>query len=186
MSRIIREMIDSLTLRFERLSDREKKMTAILLITLVVFIVGGSLYWVSSSAISSSKQIGLAEKRFLQINSLKGQYVAAKKIAEAQEKRFKTNKISLFSLIQNSATRYGLSLHDLNERKEPIDKSNLMEVSVVVNLKEVSVDRLTAFIQALEESEGKMVKIIKLKIKSRYDKSNLLDVQMTVATWKTA
>jgi len=186
MTRVLGELIESIVQRFERLPERERRMTIILMVVLVVFVVGGSLFWFSASIATKNSQIKIVQKRLFEINSLKSQFQQAKQIADEQEKKFRSNDISLFSLIQNVATRYSLSLYDLNEKKDPVDQSNLIETSVVVNLKEVSVDRLTAFIAELEETEGGMVKVIRLKIKSRYDKSDLLDVQMTVATWKSA
>lgn len=185
MSRIISELIDAIIIRFDGLSEREKRLSTIFLMSLGVIFVVGCLYFFTSSISTKQTQIALSNKRVAEIKVLKSQYELAKKKAEAQEKKFKNNKVSLFSLIQNEANSYSLPLYDLSERSDPIKNSSLIQTSVVVNLKSVSVDRLTAFIAALEEAEGEMVKIVKLKIKARYDSSQTLDVQMTVATWKT-
>ncbi|MDA0712565.1 MAG: type II secretion system protein GspM [bacterium] len=185
MSRIIGEFIDSIIVRFDGFSERERRMSTIFLVAVSALIIVGSLYFFTSSIANKQAQIALSTKRSVEIKALKSQYELAKKKALAQEKKFKNNKVSLFSLIQNEANSYSLPLYDLSERSDPIKNSSLIQTSVVINLKSVSVDRLTAFISALEEAEGEMVKVVKLKIKSRYDSSQTLDAQMTVATWKT-
>ena len=185
MAKVMGAFIDSISIRFERLTEREKKLVTIFGVALFLITIGSSFLWFYTSLNDKKMQLESTRLRLGEILSLKSQYQEAKQKQEAEEKRFRSNDISLFSLIQANATRYGLILNDLNERKEPVGESRLMQTDVVINLKEISIDRLTAFIVSLEETEGGVIKITRLKIKTRYDKSDMLDVQMTVSTWKT-
>ena len=75
----------------------------------------------------------------------------------------------------------GLVLKDLNEKKTPLKEADLVQVSVDVNLKEVSIDKLTSFLKSVESKEGEgLVKVTRLKTKTRFDNDQLLDVRMTV------
>jgi general secretion pathway protein M len=185
MAKIVGAFIDSISSRFERMPEREKKLLSIFGAALLVFLIGSSFLLFYGSISGKKLEIEATRLRLGEILSLKNQYQEAKKKQEAEERRFRSNNVSLFSLIQANATRYGLTLNDLNEKKDPVGESRLMQTDVIINLKEISIDRLTAFIVSLETTEGDVVKITRLKIKTRYDKSDLLDVQMTVSTWKT-
>jgi hypothetical protein len=187
MSKFFATLMDAISIRFERLTDREKKLVLSFISFLLVIVIGGGFLWVNHSLDKKRAQMDTLRKQLDEINSLQDQYQQAKMKQEAEERRFKYNTVSLFSFIQSSATRFGLTLYDLNEHKEPVAESTLIETSVVVNLKQVSIDRLTAFLEALEESsENGVVKVTRIKVKSRFDAEDLLDVQMTVATWKSA
>ena len=109
------------------------------------------------------------------------------KEAKEQANKLQGKNISLFSLLQTSASELGLSLKDLNEKKTPLKDTELIQVSVEVNLKEVSIDKLTSFLKSVESKEGKdLVKVTRLKTKTRFDNDQLLDVRMTVSTWRKA
>jgi len=83
------------------------------------------------------------------------------------------------------AQELGLTLNDLNERRTPIKESGIDEISVDVNLKQMSIDKLDAFLEKIEDGKyGGMVKVLKIKVKTRYDNPELLDVTMKVATYK--
>lgn len=187
MARIFSGFIETVVARFDRLADREKRVVVIFGSALLAVVVVGSLLYNHVSLNKKRTQMDEVRQQLSEIQALKGPYLLAKRQHEAEERKFKFNTISLFSHIQMAATRYGLTLYDLNERKEPVEGSSLVETAVVVNLREVSIDRLTAFLQELEEStDNAVVKVTRLKIRAKQDSSGLLDVQMTVSTWKSA
>ena len=183
----LRSFGDSLFNQFERLNEHEKRLILVGIGSVFLFVLGGSLLWFNQSVGKKRTEIEAIHKRLDEIILLEDEYRVAKAKQEAEERRFQSNNLSLFSLIQNAANRYGLTLYDLNEKKEPVAESRLIEISVVVNLKELSLDRMTAFLEELENSSEKgLVKVTRLKVKTRYDTPELLDVQMTVTTWKTS
>ena len=54
-----------------------------------------------------------------------------------------------------------------------------------MNLKSLSVDKLTQFLEEIEGADKSgLIKITKLKVKTRHDAEDLRDVTLTVATWK--
>ncbi|HEY1097318.1 MAG TPA: hypothetical protein VGF99_00260, partial [Myxococcota bacterium] len=79
----------------------------------------------------------------------------------------------------------GLQLSDLNERRLPVKDSDLSEVTVDVTLKDISIDKL---VQLLEKIEGKttggVVKVTKLKVKTMLATPDMLEVGLTVSTWR--
>ncbi len=187
MAKLFQSLTDKLGAVTERLSERERKMLTILVSVGVCLIVIAVFFGVSQRLDARRAEIEVAKKQLVEITSLQDVYRQAKAKQEAEEMRFRTNPISLFSFLQSVSTRLGLTLFDLNEHRTPIAGSRLVESDVVVTLKQISIDKLTAFLEAVEDSaSGSVVKVKQLKVKARFDTPDLLDVQMTVATWKTS
>lgn len=172
---------------FQRLSERERRLVLLTGVVAIVFFVGGGSWAASGALEAKEKRVKAKQEQIDQILSLRERYQEAEQNEKRAASRVKSNTTSLFSLLQKTAGELGLQLNDLNERKMPVKDTDLVEVSVDVNLKEVSIDKLNAF---LEKIEGKrrdgVVKVQKLKVKTRFDAPDLLEVSMTVATWKPA
>lgn len=179
--------LEALWDKFQALSDDDKKK-AFIGATGAVFLLFVLIIWMAASALSARQtEIKRLRTELKQIDTLAVQYNQVKANQQAREALIRGNQVALFTLIQNSATRLDLKLNDLNERKEPLADSNLLQVSVVVTVKELSMDRLTAFLEDIEKSaENGLVKITSLQIKTRFDSPDLLDLQMTVSTWKAS
>ena len=78
-----------------------------------------------------------------------------------------------------------MTLFDLAEQKVARGDSRFQQSSVSVSLKSISVDRLSAFMESVENStRDGLVKITRLNVKTNFESSDLLHVKMTVATWK--
>jgi hypothetical protein len=89
--------------------------------------------------------------------------------------------------MQKAASEVGLSLSDLNERRLPVKDSDLTEVTVEVNLKEISIDKLVTLLEKIEgKTSAGVVKVTKLKTKTRLDAPDMLEVNLTVSTWRAA
>jgi len=169
------------------MSDRERQLVALLAVTFVVLVLGGGIWWASGKLDGMEHRVREARSTLKQIQALETQYKEAESKERQAEMRLRTNNTSLFSLLQKSAGQLGLTLNDLNERKTPVKGTEITEVSVEVNLKQVSIDKLNTFLEKIEGVSSKsLVKVLKLKVKTRYDDPELLDVNMTVATWKTS
>ena len=173
--------------KFQALNDQDKKKTLMGvgggLGFLVILVLGLCI----SSLNSRYKEIQKLERDLKEIDRIAVQYQQVKAEQVAREREIEMNKTALFSVIQNVATRLELEVNDLNERKEPMMNSDMVQVSVVVNLKQLSTDRLSAFLENIENSSDKgLVKVTKLQVKTRFDQPDLLDAQMTVSTWKAS
>jgi hypothetical protein len=121
-----------------------------------------------------------------QIETLRTAYDAAAAREKAADARIQSaSTTSLFTLLQKSAGELGLALSDLNERRLPVKDSELTEVTVDVNLKEISVDKLVTLLEKIEgRSSDGVVKVSKLKVKTRFDNPEMLEASLTVSTWK--
>ena len=184
----MRSFFDSILSAFSRLSDRERRLVLITVAVALVLGVFGGGYLISSSLEKKRKNVAIRREQLAEILGREDRYNEAAKREKQDAARLRGNTISLFSLLQKAAAELSLELNDLNERKTPVkNNTSVTEVSVDVNLKKVSVDKLNALLEKIEGPESRgFVKVMKLKIGTRHDNDELLDVKLTVATWKTS
>lgn len=170
-----------------RMSERERRLVMLTVgVAIALFLLGG-ITLVGSALDTRQKRVVSRRDEIAQLDALREKYQEAVLAETRSQQRIKTNTASLFSLMQKSAGEVGLSLTDLNERRTPVkDAADLNEVTVDVTLKEISVDKLDTL---LEKIEGKrndgIVKVTKLKVKTRFDNPEMLETTMTVSTWKS-
>jgi hypothetical protein len=182
------EKINEISMRwFDSLTDRERRLLiscSLIIIALFLFLV----LFLGTGKLSTYRSELKANKEILaQIVALESDYFKAKKRSDNARLAIMQNNVSLFTLIQGITTKLGLSVKDLNEQKRSLPKSNIVEVSVRLNLSKLSIDKVTSLIEAIETSEyAPLIKVTKLKISKRYDEPDLLDLLLTVSTWKTA
>jgi len=170
---------------FGRLSSRERLLVGVTVLVAVLFAFTGGVLFVRGRLDKAERRVKEREAQLEQILGLESRY----RQAERERKRDKTvlasNSVQLFTLLPKVAQELGLTLNDLNERRSPLKESGIDEISVDVNLRQMSIDKLDAFLEKVEGAQpGGMVKVLKLKVKTRYDNAELLDVTMKVATYK--
>jgi len=171
-----------------KMTDRERRLvylTAVVAIVLAIVGVG----WLISGAIDKrERNIKIRKEEIAQLETLRGEYEAATTRQKAAEARIKQSAAtSLFTLMQKAAAEVGLPLSDLNERRLPVKDSDLSEVTVDVTLKDLSMDKLVALLEKIEgRTTGGVVKVSKLKVKTRFDNPELLEATLTVSTWRAA
>jgi hypothetical protein len=186
MAKYFEKIGDVFTAWYDGLSDRERRLMSLVAAILCVLIVCLVLYVAISKISSKNITLTRNKEQLAQIKDLEGEYSVAKEKHEQEMRRIRRNNISLFTYIQGITSRLGLSVPGMTEQKRPLGKSNAVEVSVRVNLTKLSLDKLTRLLELIESPEnGGQVKVTKLKINKRHDEPDLLDLQMTVSTWKS-
>ena len=156
------------------------------LVAAVLVVVGG-VTLMGSVLDKRQKRVSMRRDEITTLSAQREQYQDAVATEERSKRRITGNSASLFSLLQKAAADVGLSLNDLNERRTPVkDSPEITEVTVDVSLKEITIDKLDTL---LEKIEGKradgVVKVTKLKVKTRFDNPELLEASMTVSTWRS-
>jgi hypothetical protein len=173
---------------FARMSDRERKLVMLTAVVAVVLAIAGAAWLISSSITRREKQIASRKEEIEQLETLRGEYEAATARQKAAEMRIKQSaSTSLFTLMQKAASDVGLSLSDLNERRLPVKDTDLSEVTVDVTLKDISIDKLVTLLEKIEgRTTSGVVKVTKLKTKTMLANPDMLEVVLTVSTWRGA
>lgn len=178
--------ISALTVTFERLSGREQLMTIVLVCAVLGMAVGWTSYFISKDL--SNRELRLADKRkkLGELLALKGDYqrrlADQKRIADQIRKN---NGVRLLSYIEDVSAKASIELGNATERSgEPTGSDLLKEEAAEVTIRKVSMDRLHKFLDEMEKG-NQLVKIRRLKVKTRFDDPKLLDATVTIGTLKT-
>ena len=173
---------------FARLSEREKRLVLITGTVAVVFVCFIGVTAINAALNSRQKRVTMRRDEIAQLDVLRDRYHDAEEAEGKSSAQIKTNSQSLFTLVQKASTEVGLPVPDLQERRTPVkDSADVQEVSVDVNLKEISVDKLTTLLEKIEGKRGDgVVKVTKLKVKTRFDNPEMLETNLTVSTWRSS
>ncbi len=173
---------------FARLSEREKRLVLITSVVAVVLLGFLGVTAVNAAVERRGKRVAMRQDELAQLDVLRDRYRDAEEAEKKSAAQIRSNSQSLFSVVQKAATEVGLPVPDLQERRTPVkDSTDVQEVSVDVNVKEISVDKLTTLLEKIEgkRSDG-VVKVTKLKVKTRFDNADMLEASLTVSTWRSS
>lgn len=180
--------LSSIPQMFARLSEREKRLVLVTGTVGVIFVGFLVVTAINSALDSRQKRVSMRKDEIAQLEVLRERYHDAQEAEKKSSAQLRANSQSLFTLVQKASTEVGLPVPDLQERRTPVkDAADLQEVSVDVNMKEISVDKLTTLLEKIEgkRSDG-IVKVTKLKVKTRFDNPEMLEANLTVSTWRSS
>jgi hypothetical protein len=177
---------EAFTRWYDALSERERRLVTILFSSVFLILVCSTIFLAMNKLNTRRAELVRNKERYEQVKALESEYLKAKEENERAMMQIRENDVSLFTFIQGITTRFGISVKDLNEQKRPLAKSNIVEISVRLNLTKLSIDRASAILEAIETSDNNLVKVTRLKVNKRFDEPDLLDLQMTVSTWKSS
>jgi F0F1-type ATP synthase membrane subunit b/b' len=184
---VIRIKLDWITAAFGRLSGREQVTTLLSALGLIFLISGLGTWLVSRDLKSREHRIASKMDKLEKLTVLKNDYQRRLQEQNRLASDIKNNnKTRLLSYLEEISKQSSVELGNASEGAgEPTGSDLIKEVSAKVNIKSVSIDRLYDFLRRIEEG-NRLVKIRRLKIKTRFDNAKMLDAEVTVGTYKTA
>ncbi len=178
----LRQLRANLESFLARLSPRERVMVwsagaAVSLFVLFLVATG-----VSRSINAREQRIGSKTEMLSQIGKLTRGYRQAQAERQSLEARLKGPPVQLMSFVSQTGAQSGVEVNDLRPGT-PTTTDGLTEDSVEVNLARIDLPRLARLVDALERGPG-VVKVRKLRMATRTDDPNLVDVTLQVSTWQ--
>ncbi len=168
---------------WDRLSQRERTMltalagTAILLTTLVVgFLITDGL----STFQERNSQMREALR---DIDIHRESYLKAKAKARQLETRLPQQPLQLGGYLEAAAKESGVTIPEQNERPLTPAGKQYMERAIDLRLKQVTLPALADFLKRIENGPN-LVAVTALNVRTRDDKREELDVEMTVSTYE--
>jgi type II secretory pathway component PulM len=177
----------SLVAAWQRMNPREQRLTLVLAAALTLFAVAGAAWLLSSSLKKKRDNIASSEEALARLGALRGQYEVVQEQQQAAQKKLDAAGSSSFSsTVSTAAGAVGLPSSELTERKLPVkDHPDYQELVIDLSFKEVSIDKLLNFVERLEgRASNGVVKVTKLKTKANFGTPDLMDVQLSVSTWR--
>ena len=125
-----------------------------------------------------------AEQQLLAMTRLRREYESINGRLAAVEQRIRDNrdKQNTLTLLETLATTSAVKIDSMEERKSP-DNEIYRETRVEVALKNVTLTQIVSFLHSIESST-RQFSIKGLRVKTRQDKSDLLDVNFTVSSFE--
>ncbi len=178
------ELYGRLTESFSRLSEQEKIIAlGATVVVLTLSLVGGT-YALMTSIDRTTRQIAYKSQQLREIIAMRDTFKRAQEQSAAFRSRLQRNEIRLVALIEDEAKKMGVEVSNLTPHGEgEATPSGIKTLMVDVRAQKLSADKLVNFLQKLEEQPSP-VRILKLKVNNRFDEKDLLDAEMTVATYK--
>jgi hypothetical protein len=181
----MRAKLSQFATAFERLSGREQLMVVFMILALIGMIVGFGGYFVNKDLAGKDKRIAAKIEKLKEIAELRGDY--QRRLGEQQrlaDEVRRNNETRILSYLEGLSQKANIELKNASERQgEPTGSDLVKEESAEVTIQNVSLDRLYEFLRQIEEG-NRLVKIRRLKIKTRFDNKEMLDANVTVGTFK--
>ena len=167
------------------LTQREQRV----LLAAAVFVVLALVFWGVDSVYQSYDHLNdkiLGERQELKkISLLRDQYRETHGQLEAIKSQLDRMKkgFSLLSFIEDLANKENIreNIGSVKPKTFPMGE-NYEEKQVEIKLDDITLSKLVDFIYKIENS-GHLLRVKRLRLKTRYDNRNLLHVTMQVATY---
>jgi hypothetical protein len=171
--------------RWERLSSRERTMVGAMGVTfvlMVTLIVG----FVITDGLSTFEEKNSDMRQALRdLDTHRQSYLAAKNKLQQVEARIGHNSIQLGGYLEQAAKESGVEIPESNDRQPTAAGKQYLEKSNELRLKAVKLDALGKFLKHVETGPN-LVVVTALNVRTRDDKHEDLDVEMTVSTYEHA
>ena len=170
----------------ERLSQRDRNLLALLALVVGLFAILMAGTGLSRAASKRLSRIESKQKSLREVVQLTAGYRQAEQQRQDVERKLKGSaQRNLFSYLEDLGKKDGLEIGSMNDKgSAPAgdDKdSKIMQSSVEVTLTHVQLDKLTKFLNDVENNPG-MVRVTRLQVRPRDDDA-VLDAWFTVSTY---
>ena len=165
-----------------RLSPRERVMVAAATAAVVLFTVFLTGTGVSRAIAAREERIDEKTRMLAQIGKLTQGYRQVQAERSALESRLKGPPVALMSFVAQTGQQLGIEVNDLRPGA-PGGSEGVSEESVEVSLARIDLPKLARLLDGLERGPG-VVKVRRLRLTTRSDDAQLVDVTLLVATYR--
>lgn len=165
------------------LSARERRLLSLLIGAFVVAAIALGL--LSARRAIVQREATLADKRaaMTKVEILASGYSRAEAARAKIEARMKGQPVRLFSYLEDLGRKQGVTIGDMQDRGNTAAGEGVQRTTVDVNFARIDLLHLTSFVNEIEKSPH-LVKVEKLRLRTRTDDPNLLDATLTVSTYQ--
>ena len=180
----MKDLIDRIRSSFEGLSQSERLLVSIaggmLLVTLVWF---GGVQPVLGAATRAEARAGSAEQEVAAVRALSAEFQEVNGRLSAVEQRIRSGpKGEIFTTLEQMAKQAAVKVASMEPRTSPAS-DDYEETKVQVALKGVTLAQAVNYLHRIE-SAPQLLSVKALRIRTRSDKQELLDVTFTVSSFE--
>jgi Tfp pilus assembly protein PilO len=171
--------------KWERLSQRERTMVGALGITFVVVVTLVVGFFITDGLSTFEERNADMRQALRDIETHRAAYQKAKAKAAQLETRLGSGNVQLGTYLEQAAKDSGVDIPELNPRPPTPASKHYTENSVDLRLKQVKLEALAKFLKRIETGPS-LVVVTALNVRTRDDKHEELDVEMSVSTYERA
>jgi hypothetical protein len=179
----LNERLQALRDKWERLSQRERTMVGALGVTfvlMVTLIVG----FLISDGLSTMDERNRAMREALhQLDKQRDTYLRNRAKSAQLEVRLGQTPVQLGGYLETASKEAGFTIPETTDRPPVAVNKFFNERAVDLQIRDITIDQLTRFLKAVETGRN-LVVVTKLNVRTRDDKHQKLDVELTVATYE--
>ena len=174
----------ALRARWERLTERERRLMVTFGAALMLLGSGVVGYLINDGLATLDAENAAMRQALSDIETGREAYRVAKQKTAALEVRIRGG-VQLQGLLEAAAKDAGVDIAEQTERKPVPAGKAYIERAVDLRLRKVNLDLLSRFMRKIETGPN-LVVVTELSIRTRDDKHEDLEVEMTVSTYEHA
>lgn len=171
--------------RWDRLSNRERTLLGSLGGTLLLLVVLGVGFSITQGLSDLEGQNADIRQALRDIATNRDAYERAKSKTAQIEVRMGHGGVQLQGFLETAAKEAGVEIAETVERQPAPAGKKYIEKAVDLRLRKVGIDALAKFLRKIETGTN-LVVVSSLNVRSRDDKHEDLEVEMSVSTYEHA
>ena len=169
--------------KWERLSQRERTMVGAMGVTFVLMLTLIVGFLITDGLSSMEERNADMRQALRDLDTQRDSYLRLKAKTAQMETRLGTTPVQLQGYVEQAAKEAGVEISDSSDRPAVSAGKKFIERSVDLHLKPMTIDQLTKFMKAIETGRS-LVVVTQLTVRTRDDKHQQLDVDMSVSTYE--
>lgn len=163
----LRTLLANATSGLGQLSTRERRLVAGVGTAVALFVLFLIFAGFSSSANRHRKRIETGLQNIELLEALAANYRESEANRQAVERQLAQSNLQLMSYLEDKGEQAGLDIRGMTPKGErPLEGGKIVATTVEVNLPDVTIDKLVAFLSSVERSPG-VVKVERIRIEPR-------------------
>jgi len=181
----VRDLWARVTAVWDNLSSQERMLLSVLGVMLAgILLFVAIVNPILSAAASARERVEAAEDDLEMMSRLRREYEAVNARLVSVEQRIRDNRDrqNTLTLLESLASGAAVKIDSMEERKSP-DHELYRETRVEVSLKNVSLTQVVSLLHSIESSP-RQFSVKGLRIKTRQDQKDTLEVAFTVSSFE--
>lgn len=170
---------------FARLSDRDRTILMGVGVWLSTMTLVFGTYFGLQAIDKAKKRVAFKSEQLREVLSLREVYKRAEESSSQFKSRLSRNDVRLVALVEEESKKLGFETTNLNPHEGEVDPSGVRVQYIDMRAIKLTWDRVLKFIERVE-SNVNPVRVVRVKLLQRLDEKDLVDVELTLATYKAA
>jgi type II secretory pathway component PulM len=168
--------------RWERLSQRERTMVGAMGVTFVIMVTMIVGFLITDGLSSMEERNADMRQALRDLDTQRDSYLRMKAKAAQMDTRLGSQPVQLQGYLEAAAKDAGVEIQEANPRPPAPAGKKFVERTIDLHLRAVTLEQLSHFMKAIETGKS-LVVVTALQVRTRDDKHQQLDVEMSVSTY---